>query len=51
MAVILLATFPRWFGYEPGIIFKMTWVGIVILIIQENIFFKPKFKKNDESDN
>jgi len=40
MGIILLATFPRWYGYEPGIIFKMTWVGIVILIIQENLFFK-----------
>jgi hypothetical protein len=40
MGIILLATFPRWFGYEPGVIFKMTWVGIVILIVQENLFFK-----------
>ena len=45
MIIILLATFPRWYGYEPGVIFKMTWVGIVILIIQENLFFKLKSKK------
>jgi hypothetical protein len=36
---ILLTTFPRWYGYDPGVILKMSWVGLVILIFQENLFF------------
>lgn len=45
IALILIITMPRWYGYEPGIIFKMSWVGIVLLIIQENMFFKLNSKK------
>ena len=49
VALILIITVPRWYGYEPGIIFKMSWVGLVILIVFENIFFKNSQKENEHT--
>ena len=46
VSMILIITFPRWYGYEPGIIFKMSWVGITLLIILENLFFKIENNKH-----
>lgn len=46
VSIVLLITMPRWYGYEPGIIFKMSWVGIVLLIVQENMFFKLRLTKS-----
>lgn len=49
VALILIITVPRWYGYEPGIIFKMSWVGLVILIVLENMLFKFSKKENEHT--
>jgi hypothetical protein len=50
VALILIITVPRWYGYEPGIIFKMSWVGLVILIVLENMLFKFSKKENEHTN-
>ncbi len=49
VALILIITVPRWYGYEPGIIFKMSWVGLVILIVLENMLFKFSKKEHEHT--